>query len=131
MAGAKTSNERQTKHVKFTNNLQFLGIPQTLIEKAIKELIGDEKFPIWFTVKILKNNGTRILLIPTKIPKPNERPFKGWKSNNESRRYYISATTLRKALKCPRNMLGQISLPSTVQGGTIIATLPALLRQAQ
>lgn len=127
----KVQNVKLTTHIKFTKDGKFLGVPQALIEKALKVQINDDMRPFWFRVSLLQNNGLQVVLLPMAHPDKAKKPFKGWKSNRESRRYYISAVALLGNLKYKGTNLLEVSLPATVKDGKILAALPVSVRQVQ
>lgn len=120
------SAKSQKEHLKFTNDLRFLGIPEYLVRKAINR--DPEDAPVYFLLRLSQNKGTVLILEPTMTPKKGTKPYKGWKSNKESRRYYIATATLLSHLRVNHHALTGRSFPTTIQDNTIRAVLPVSVR---
>jgi hypothetical protein len=66
---------------------------------------------------------------PDPAKNPKFKPFRGWKCNSKSKRYYISAISILNSIKIPQKYLANHKFPATVEEGAIAIVLPKVARQ--
>lgn len=119
---------RQTHQVSINASGRFISIPTYLVQKALK-IHCDDIPTMYFRVSLKKNNGLVLVFRPSKQSDPKHKPFRGWKCNEKSKRYYISAVSILDSIKIPNKFLRNHKFPASVEEGIISVVLPNVARQ--
>lgn len=114
-------------HVRFVSHGKILGIPCRLIQKCLGRRLEDAEV-VYFTVRILKNNGLQLCLRPmtyyqaARQQKP--RPFKSWYSNGQADRVYISSIGIKRALNVRKETIEERGFPAQITDQEIRIIIP-------
>lgn len=121
---------RQVTQVSINASGRFISIPIYLVQKALKMKCNDIP-TMYFRVSVRKNNGLVLVFRPDPAKNPKYKPFRGWKCNEKSKRYYISAVSILDSIKIPNKFLRNHKFPATVEEGMISIVLPKVARQVE
>lgn len=111
----------------FNKSAKYISIPVDLVSLALKK--NCEELPsMFFTVSVIKNNGFQLVFEPSTRDNPKTKPFKGWRSNGASKRYYISAVSILEAIRVSRRLVVSKSFKGEVKDGRIVVVLPQEIR---
>ncbi len=111
----------------FNASAKYISIPVYLTGLALNKNC-EEIRSMYFTVSVLKNNGLQLVFEPSMRDNPKTKPFKGWRSNGASKRYYISAVSILEAIKVSRRLVVSKSFKGEVKDGKIVVVLPKEIR---
>lgn len=113
--------------VRFVSGGKILGVPCRLVEKTYGRRLEDAEV-VYFTVRILKNNGIQLCLrpIPFKIASRQQRPrpFKAWYGNGEADRVYLSSISIKRALNVRKETITSRGFPAVIKDGEIRVVIP-------